>query len=78
LCVYQLNLLNLVNKYCNTMPNLRKFVDTLNKSNLHAASSYVFDWPEVFPSIENIDPGSLNRFGHAVIQNVTVTGVDHT
>ena len=60
------------------MPNLRKFVDTLNKSNLHAASSYVFDWPEVFPSIENIDPGSLNRFGHAVIQNITVTGVDHT
>lgn len=60
------------------MPNLRNFVDTLNKSNLHTASSYVFDWPGVFPSIENIDPGSLNRFGHAVIQNITVTGVDHT
>jgi len=60
------------------MPNLRNFIDTLNKSNLHTASSYVFDWPGVFPSIENIDPGSLNRFGHAVIQNITVTGVDHT
>ena len=60
------------------MPNLRNFVNTLNKSNLHTASSYVFDWPGVFPSIENIDPSSLNRFGHAVIQNVTVTGVDHT
>ena len=60
------------------MPNLRNFVNTLNKSNLHTASSYVFDWPGVFPSIENIDSGPLELFGHAVIQNVTVTGVDHT
>lgn len=61
------------------MPNLRTFINSLNEADLHIASSYVFDWPGVFPAIGTLSSETLKkpRFGHAVIQNISLQSVDH-